>query len=87
MPLSLDPRNHNWETGLEKGLPDCRVKAIEREKTMVTIGRMQWDLVFCAQCSKPQGACPPNVPHIFFICDSCVRENGPPSDCIEVRAA
>lgn len=82
--MSIDPRNHNWETGLEKGLPDCRVKPFEREKSAVQIGRMQWDLVFCAQCHKPYGAVPPTCPHVFYICDDCVYINGAPPDCIQV---
>jgi hypothetical protein len=82
--MSIDPRNHNWEKQLEKGLPDCRVKPFEREKAAVQIGRMQWDTVFCAQCFKPSGAVPPNVPHVFFICDECVYTNGPPPECVQV---
>lgn len=82
--MSIDPRNHNWETQLEKGLPDCRLKPFDREKDRVQIGRMHWDKVFCAQCFKPTGAVPPDCPHVFFICDDCVRVNGPPADCIQV---
>jgi hypothetical protein len=83
--VGIDPRNHNWDIQLESGLPDCRVKPFEREKSQVQIGRMMWDLVYCAQCFKPQAAVTPNVPHVFFICDLCVRFNGPPPDCIEVK--
>lgn len=83
--MSIDPRNHNWDIQLEGRLPDCRVKPFEREASQVTVGRGRWDIVFCAQCYKPQGAVPPNVPHVFFICDHCVYVNGPPPDCIEVK--
>lgn len=82
--MSIDPANHNWEKQLEKGFPDCRLRPFDREKKMFRVGRMMWDIVYCAQCHEPYGACPPNVPHVFFICDRCVLEKGPPPDCVQV---
>ena len=82
--MSIDPRNNNWDTQLEKGLPDCRVAPFERGRNMVRIGQMMWDKVFCANCFKPTGAVPPYCPHVFFICDECVYTNGPPPECVQV---
>jgi hypothetical protein len=77
---SINPRNHSWEKSFEGDLPDCRVSPFERESHRVAIGRMLWDIVFCAQCHKPQGASPPSCPHVFFICDSCVTNHPPPPE-------
>jgi hypothetical protein len=82
---TIDSRFGSWDRQLEKGLPDCRVAFGERERQRVPIGRMMWDKVFCAQCHELYGACTPNIAHVFFICDTCVRVNGPPADCVEVR--
>lgn len=81
---TIDPREGSWDRQLEKGLPDCRVAFQDRERNRVSIGRMMWDKVFCAQCHKLCMACSPNIAHVFFICDACVYVNGPPPDCIQV---
>ena len=81
---SLDPRNHSWEREFEDGLPDCRVSPLAREQNRVPVGRMSWDIVFCAQCHKPYGATSPDCPHVFYICDSCVRLNPPPSEIMKL---
>ena len=81
---TIDPRFGSWDRQLEKGLPDCRVAFNDRERNRVPMGRMMWDMVFCSQCHKLYGACSPNIAHIFYICDACVREKGPPPDCIQV---
>lgn len=83
---TLDPREGSWDKQLEKGLPDCRVAFQDREANRHPVGRMMWDKVFCAQCHKLYGACSPNIAHIFYICDPCVRVNGPPPDCVQVNA-
>lgn len=82
--MSLDPRNHNWEKELEGGLPDCRVRPMEREAARIVIGKGWWDKVFCANCGEPSGAVPPNCPHVFFICGTCVGQSGPPPGCVQV---
>ena len=82
---SVDPRNHSWDRELEEGLPDCRVSPFAREYKRVAIGRMQWDIVFCAQCHKPQGAVPPACPHVFFICDQCMNDHPPPPEIMRLR--
>jgi hypothetical protein len=86
--VSLNPADRNWDKELEKNgsflLPDCRVKPLERERFQFKIGRLVLDQVFCASCHKPWGGVTPNVTHIFYICDDCVRMNGPPPDCVQV---
>ena len=81
---SVDPRNHSWDRGLEGGLPDCRVSPFARDGNRMAVGRMSWDIVFCAQCHKPYGATHPSCPHVFYICDSCVRLNPPPSEIMKL---
>lgn len=83
--MSIDPANHNWDRQLETRLPDCRLKPLEREKARYHHGRLVLDQVFCATCFAPFGGVTPNVPHIFYICDNCVRTNGPPPECVEVK--
>lgn len=82
--MSLDPRNHNWEKGLEEGLPDCRVRPIDRHDKRIRIGQLEWDIVYCANCHKPQGAVTPNSPHVYFICDDCVAVNGEPPGAVRI---
>lgn len=88
--LSLDPRDHNWEKELEKGisghqLPDCRLSVLEREKVQIVIGRMKWDAVYCGNChSGPHGATPPSSPFTFFLCDECFLRNGTPPGTVKV---
>jgi hypothetical protein len=83
-----DPRNGGWERELEKNgaysLPDCRVSFLERDKHRVFIRGQAWDIVYCAQCHKPWMGVNPDCPHVFFICDPCVKEKGPPPDCVQV---
>jgi hypothetical protein len=82
--VSIDPRNHNWEKGLEKGLPDCRVKAIERETGRVRFGAHLMDKVFCANCGEPGGLTFPWCPHIFYLCDSCFAKGGTPPGTVKI---
>lgn len=82
---SLDPADKNWDHQLETRLPDCRLKPIEREKARYRHGTLVLDQVFCSSCHAPFGGVPPNVPHVFFICDDCVRVKGPPPECVEVK--
>jgi len=76
--MSIDPRNHNWDTQLERGLPDCRVRPFEREKYRVPRFQSRWDIVFCAQCGRLQACVPPDCPHVFFLCDRCAGVEPPP---------
>lgn len=81
--MTLDPRNHNWEKELERGLPDSRVRPIERERFRFQVGRLTLDRVFCANCHEPFGGVPPSCPHVFYICQKCVENNGAPPECIQ----
>lgn len=85
-----NPRNGSWEREFEKNgaysLPDCRVSYLERDKHRVYLRQLgqAWDTVYCAACHKPWMAVPPDCPHVFFICDPCVKEHGAPPDAIQV---
>ncbi len=87
--VSNDPRDGSWEKELEKNgsysLPDCRVSFLERDKHRVFIRGQVFDIVYCAgPCGQPKMATSPDCPHVFFICDDCVKTYGAPPDCIEV---
>lgn len=73
---------------MEGGLPDCRLTGMARVNKTVTLGRMTFDQVYCAQCGCEAGLVTSDwCPHIFFICDTCVRVNGPPPECVEIPEA
>jgi hypothetical protein len=77
-----------WDRQLESGLPDCRLSGTAREQTTVTLGRMTFDRVFCAQCGCDGGLVTSEwCPHVFFLCDTCARVHGPPPECVEVSEA
>jgi hypothetical protein len=81
-----DPRNGSWERQFEMGLPDCRMSYLERDQHRVYFKHIgqAWDIVYCASCHTAQMATPPDCPHVFFLCDKCFYEKGPPPDCIQV---
>lgn len=81
--MSLDPRNHNWDKELEGGLPDSRVRAIERDQHRFYLGRLALDRVFCASCHEPYGGVPVSCPHVFYICQTCVDTKGAPPECVQ----
>lgn len=82
--VSLDPADHNWERELERGLPDCRIRPIDRDMARYRHGRLVLDRVFCGSCHEPFGGVMPNCPHVFYICDDCARVKGAPPECVEV---
>ena len=82
--MSLDPRNYNWEKELEGGLPDSRVKPIERDANRVQHGRLLLDHIYCANCGAPGGAVWPDCPHVFYICTSCADKNGDPPGAVKL---
>lgn len=85
--MSLDPRNHNWEKELESGLPDSRVKPIERDINRVQHGRMLLDRIFCANCGEPGGAVWPDCPHVFYVCEPCALALGDPPGTAKLTPA
>jgi hypothetical protein len=87
-----DPRNGSWEREFEKNgiysLPDCRVRYLDRDSHRVRIRGQMWDIVYCAgPCGKPWMGVNPDCPHVFFICDNCVRDYGAPPDCVRAPEA
>lgn len=85
-----DPRNGSWDREFEKNghfnLPDCRVSYLERGNNRIFLKHLgqAWDIVYCASCHKPWAAASPDCPHVFFICDPCVKNNGAPPDVVQV---
>jgi hypothetical protein len=82
-------KSRYWDRQLERGLPDCRLSALHRERRTFVIGRVEFEYVYCAQCGEWHGG---GVTanwsaHVFFLCDRCVAENGAPPECVEVRPA
>jgi hypothetical protein len=74
----MDPRKR-WDSQLEGGLPDSRLSASRRHDNMVTIGRLSYERVFCANCGKPGGAVTPEfAAHVFYVCDNCACKCGDP---------
>ena len=71
-----NPRN-NWDSQLEFGLPDSRLGWLRRESTMVTVGRMQMETCFCANCGCDGGAVTPEwAAHVFYLCEACAFKHG-----------
>lgn len=88
---SNDPRNGSWEKELERDgsliLPDCRLRFMERENTRVVIGRIAYDMVYCADCGKPAMGVNPDCPHVFYLCDDCFAtkyNNVPPAGTVQI---
>jgi hypothetical protein len=80
-----DPRKQ-WDTQLEGDLPDCRLSHVVRHDNMITVGRMQFERVFCANCGCPGGGVTPEfAAHVFYVCSTCANILGPPPGCIEVQ--
>lgn len=82
---------NQWDRQLEDAegqrLPDCRLTGARREITSIFRGRMQMDLVFCADCGKHSGFVTSSwTPHVFFVCNDCVARKGPPPGCVEAPA-
>lgn len=74
-----------WDRQLEDGLPDCRLPYGKRIDSQITRGRMAFDIVYCANCHRPQGLAPVSgTSFVFFICDPCVGRQGPPEGVHEV---
>lgn len=72
-----------WDREVEFGLPDCRLKASEREVVMLN-GRLPVHAVYCANCGGLHGYATVWTPHIFFICDACVGRAGKPPRALEI---
>lgn len=83
--MSVDPRDSGWDRQLEEGLPDCRLRALEREGAVFWYGREAWQVVFCANCGEPRGAVPPSCPHVFYVCEECFARLGAPPGAAEVK--
>lgn len=83
----MDLRNSiHWDKQLESGLPDSRLSSFKREQTMFSIGRKQYERVFCANCGTQGGGVTPEwAPHIFFVCDDCFLTHGAPPGCVEAH--
>lgn len=81
-------RDGNWDRQLEGGLPDSRLAGTARERTTVVWARMLWERVFCANCGADGGIVTADwSPHVFYICDGCAQELGPPPGMVEVAEA
>jgi len=77
-----------WDRQLEEGLPDSRLSGMAREKTIVRLGQMEFERVFCASCGCSGGAVSAQwTPHIFYVCQECHDKMGPPPGAIEVSEA
>jgi hypothetical protein len=83
----MDLRNSRlWDRQLEVDLPDSRLSSFKREQTLVRLGRLEYERVFCANCGAPGGGVTPEwSPHVFYVCDDCAHRLGPPAGCIEVK--
>jgi hypothetical protein len=68
-------RKRDWNPELEQHLPDCRLRDPEQKAGagIITIGRMQYYRVHCANCGKPAGLATMAVTHIFYLCDICAK--------------
>lgn len=66
-------------------LPDARLGLWARAKRTAVVlgGSLVYERVFCVNCGVPQGAVPAGCP-VFFLCDDCVGQWGPPPGCLEV---
>ena len=66
--------------------PDARLDLFARRKrTEVVLGGSHcYERVFCVNCGDPHGAVPRGCP-VFFLCDDCVGQWGPPPGVIEVQ--
>lgn len=82
-----DPRR-NWDRQLETGLPDSRLGWHRRESTMVTVGRVQMEKCFCANCGCDGGAVTPEwAAHVFYLCEACAFKYGKIDAVAEVPEA
>jgi hypothetical protein len=82
MPLPIyNPNSRYWDRELEEGLPDSRLRM---RGTVMHKGQLM-ERCFCANCGGPGGLVTAEAfPHVFYICDECVANNGAPPGCIEV---
>lgn len=84
--MSIDPRNGDWNKELEGGMPDCRLKVLDRDKLNFLWGyqNIKLDLFFCAVCGEPGGGVGPDCPFIFYLCDNCAGVHGNPPGLVRV---
>jgi hypothetical protein len=79
-----NPLSRFWDRSLEMGLPDSRLSGPRRRATMVPLGRMMMERVYCANCGGDGGLITADwSAHVFFVCDGCVETIGKPPGCIE----
>lgn len=85
--VGSDPRNGSWERQFESGLPDCRVKYLDRDQQRVMFRGQLLDTVYCADCGKPAMGVNPDCPHVFYWCDECFygKHGGrPPMGAVQI---
>jgi len=76
----------NWNRELEGGLPDSRLVGTARSNKTITLGRMEFELVFCANCGCGGGAVTAEwSAHVFYICQPCADKLGPPPGLVEAN--
>jgi hypothetical protein len=82
----IDRRLENqWDTELEEGLPDCRLRT--REKVTMQRGNMTWEAVYCANCGKQDGWLTADwSPHIFCLCNDCAQKMSPPAGFVKLTS-
>ena len=56
-----------WDKALEADLPDTRLRYGEREKLQRRLGRMDMDVVFCAQCGGEFGLVPVHCSQAWWM--------------------
>lgn len=75
-----------WDHQLEDDYPDCRLPYQQRMDNRIVRGRLAYDVVYCADCGKPQGLAPVEATtFVFYVCQVCVDGKGPPPGCHEVE--
>ena len=66
-----------WDRELEGGLPDCRLTGHRRRATLVPLGRMMMERVYCANCSADGGLVTAEwTTHVFYLCELCKDKYG-----------
>lgn len=73
-----------WDRQLEEGLPDCRLSGTARDNDTVVHAGMLWERVYCANCGHNGRLVTADfAAHIFYICEPCFAQLGPPPGAIE----
>jgi hypothetical protein len=76
-----------WDRQLENKLPDARFNG-RRDHHLVTLGRLQFERVYCVNCGCDGGLVTPEAfAHVFYLCDDCVDKHGVIAGTAEVPEA